>query len=114
GTRVNVRGDRAVAFSKDIDDPAIDCGVFVLPQRVFAAHRAAAAGGDQSLAGAVTRLSREAPLRVVPLGAGSWWQDIDTPDDLRIAKTRVRRSLGKTNDGPISTYVNRPISTRIS
>jgi 1L-myo-inositol 1-phosphate cytidylyltransferase / CDP-L-myo-inositol myo-inositolphosphotransferase len=114
GTRVNVRGDRAVAFGKDLDDPAIDCGVFVLPQRVFSAQRAAAVDGDHSLAGAVTGLTRQAPLRVVPLDDRSWWQDIDTPEDLRLAKTRVRRSLGKPNDGPVSTYINRPISTRIS
>src|SRR5256885_9753015 len=90
-TRVHVRGDRAVAFSKDIDDPAIDCGVFVLPQAIFEAQRSAAAEGDHSLAGAVTRLARGAAVRAVPLPAGAWWQDVDTPDDLHKAKVLVRR-----------------------
>jgi phosphatidylglycerophosphate synthase len=81
---------------------------------VFAAHRGAARDGDNSLAGAVTRLSQDRPIRAVPLPAGSWWQDIDTPDDLRSAKARVRRSLIKESDGPVSRHLNRPISTRIS
>jgi choline kinase len=114
GTRVHVRDGRAMAFSKDLEDPGVDCGVFVLPQAVFATQRAAAAEGDQSLAGAVTRLARETNVRAVKLPTGAWWQDVDTPEDLRRAKTLVRRSLMKPSDGPISRYVNRPISTRIS
>jgi CDP-L-myo-inositol myo-inositolphosphotransferase len=114
GTRVHVDGGRATAFGKELGDPAVDCGVFVLPQRVFAAQRAAAADGDHSLAGAVTRLARETPVRAVPLPAAAWWQDVDTPDDLHRAKALVRRSLGKSSDGPISRYLNRPISTRIT
>ncbi len=40
--------------------------------------------------------------------------DIDTPDDLRLAKHRVRHSLAKRSDGPVSRWLNRPISTRIT
>jgi phosphatidylglycerophosphate synthase len=36
------------------------------------------------------------------------------PEDLRSARTRLRRSLGKAGDGPVSTALNRPISSRIS
>src|SRR5439155_13683170 len=39
---------------------------------------------------------------------------VDTPQDLRSARRIVRRSLVKESDGPISRYVNRPISTRLS
>src|SRR5205823_698383 len=50
----------------------------------------------------------------VELDPGTWWQDIDTPDDLSAARTLVRRSLAKETDGPVSRYLNRPISTRIT
>jgi choline kinase/phosphatidylglycerophosphate synthase len=114
GTRVNIRGGDAIAFGKSLDDPGIDCGVFVLPTAAFAAQRIAAEEGDHSLAGAVTRLARTRPIRAVPLPKRAWWQDVDTPEDLRRAKTLVRRSLIKPSDGPVSRYVNRPISTRIT
>jgi 1L-myo-inositol 1-phosphate cytidylyltransferase / CDP-L-myo-inositol myo-inositolphosphotransferase len=114
GTRVNIRRGMAIAFSKDLEDPAIDCGVFVLSPEVFDCQRRAAAEGDQSLAGAVTRLSRSGGVRAIPLPPGAWWQDVDTPDDLRVARHLLRRSLGKRTDGPVSRYLNRPISTRIT
>lgn len=114
GTRVRMRQERAVAFSKELGDPAIDCGAFVLPRDIFDAHRRAMARGDASLSGAVTELARRAPLEVVELPPGAWWQDVDTPEDLRRAKRLLRRSLTKETDGPVSRYLNRPISSRIS
>lgn len=114
GTRVRMRQERAVAFSKELGDPAIDCGAFVLPRDIFEAHRRAMARGDASLSGAVTELARRAPLEVVELPPRAWWQDVDTPGDLRRAKRLLRRSLTKETDGPVSRYLNRPISSRIS
>ncbi len=114
GMRVRIEDGSAVAFAKDLEEPAIDCGVFVLPPEAFGAQREAARAGDHSLAGAVTALGSERAIGAVPLGAGAWWQDIDTPEDLRVARTLVRRSLVKEADGPVSRHLNRPISTRIS
>jgi 1L-myo-inositol 1-phosphate cytidylyltransferase / CDP-L-myo-inositol myo-inositolphosphotransferase len=114
GTRVRIVDRAAVAFGKQLDEPAIDCGAFLLPPEVFGCQRQAAAEGDQTLAGAVTRLARARPLRAVPLPAGCWWRDVDTPQDARAAAVALRRSLGKTADGPVSRWLNRPLSTRIS
>jgi choline kinase/phosphatidylglycerophosphate synthase len=114
GCRVRVVDGQAVAFGKDLDKPAIDCGAFLLPPEVFDCQRQAAAEGDHTLAGAVTRLARARPLRAVPLPAGCWWQDVDTPEDARAAAVALRRSLGKDTDGPVSRLVNRPLSTRVS
>lgn len=114
GTRVRLRGKRVVAFSKGLDDPSIDCGAFLLPAAIFDAQRRAHARGDPSLAGAVTELARESPLAAVPLAQGSWWQDVDTSEDLRRARALLRRSLTKDSDGPVSRYLNRPLSTRLS
>jgi choline kinase len=114
GTRVRVVDGAVVGFGKHLDQPAIDCGAFLLPPEVFGCQRQAAAAGDHTLAGAVTRLAQARPLRAVPLPARCWWRDVDTPQDARAAKAALRRSLGKDTDGPVSRWLNRPLSTRIS
>ena len=114
GTRVSIRRGRAESFGKELDHPSIDCGVFVLPPEAFDAARRAATRGDHSLAGAVTELALTSPVRAVPLPPAAWWQDIDTPEDLRAARQQLRRSLGKRSDGPVSRHLNRPLSTRLT
>jgi choline kinase/phosphatidylglycerophosphate synthase len=113
GTRVRLRVDLAVAFSKGLGDASIDCGAFLLPTAVFDAHRRVATT-DGSLAGAVTELARRRPLAAVPLPPGAWWQDVDTVEDLRRVSRMLRRSLTKDADGPVARYLNRPVSTRVS
>lgn len=114
GTKVQVEDGLATGFGKRLEDPAIDCGVFVLGPEVFEAQRSAAASGDHSLAGAITELSHNRPLRIVAIPQDAWWQDIDTPDDLRTARAMLRRSLANPTDGPISRNLNRPLSTRLT
>ncbi len=114
GTRVRLSGGRAVAFDKGLKEQAIDCGAFVFSTRIFKAQRLAAATGDTSLAGAVTRFAEDHPLTVIPLPSSSLWQDVDTPEDLRRARVQLRHSLIKDADGPISRHLNRPVSSRIS
>jgi len=62
----------------------------------------------------VTRFGQTRPIRAVDLPDGAWWQDVDTPADLLRARRLIRRSLTKDSDGPVSRYLNRPISTRIT
>src|SRR5438445_1590721 len=114
GTKVRLGEGLALGFGKEFEDPWIDCGVFLLPPEVFESQRRATAQGDYSLAGALTRLAEVRPLLPVPLPRGCWWQDVDTPKDLGAARTCLRRSLGKEGDGPVSRFVNRPISSRLS
>ena len=114
GTRVRVLDQAVVAFGKHLDEPAIECGAFLLPPEVFERQRQAATEGDHTLAGAVTRLAQARPLRAVALPAGCWWQDVQTPQDVLTARGALRRSLGKDADGPVSRWLNRPLSTRLS
>lgn len=114
GCRVRIRGRRVVGLGKQLDEPSIDCGAFLLCPDVFQAQREAAADGDHSLAGAASRLAARRGLRPVSIADGAWWVDIDTPQDLREARTRLRRSLARDGDGPVSRYLNRPVSTRVS
>ncbi len=113
GTKVLVERGKVGGFSKDLDSPAIDCGAFVLGADIFDAHRVASARGDRSLAGALTALAAVRPVIAVNVGPNTW-TDIDTPEDLSLARIRLRRSLGKDSDGPVSRHLNRPVSTRIS
>ncbi len=114
GTRVRLHEEHAIAFSKDLGDPSIDCGAFLLTPAVFAAQREAASRADHSLSEAVTTFAASRPLAAIPLPPGAWWLDIDTPEDLRAASRTMRRALAKPDDGPISRYLNRPVSTRLS
>jgi 1L-myo-inositol 1-phosphate cytidylyltransferase / CDP-L-myo-inositol myo-inositolphosphotransferase len=114
GTRVRLQEEHAIAFSKELGDPSIDCGAFLLTPAVFAAQREAARRGDHSLSEAVTTFAASRPLAAVPLPPGAWWLDIDTPQDMRAAPRTMRRALAKSDDGPVSRFVNRPVSTRLS
>ena len=114
GTRVRLHEERAVAFSKLLGDPSIDCGAFLLPTAMFDAQRRTLARGDASLAGAVTELARTVALDAIPLPPGARWQDVDTREDVRRVSGLLRRSLSKKIDGPVSRYLNRPVSSRLS
>ncbi len=114
GTRVRVEQGDAVAFGKHLDEPAVDCGVFVLSPEIFECQRLAALDGDATLAGALTRFTERRPLRTLALPKETWWHDIDTPEDLVEARRLLRRSLPKDGDGPVSRFLNRPVSTRFS
>lgn len=114
GTRVRIRDGKALAFGKQLDEPVVDCGVFVLSMEIFECQRRAAQEGDATLAGAVTRFGERRLLRAVSIPRGSWWRDIDTPEDLKECRRLLRRSLVKDADGPVSRYLNRPLSTRLS
>jgi 1L-myo-inositol 1-phosphate cytidylyltransferase / CDP-L-myo-inositol myo-inositolphosphotransferase len=114
GTRVVVEGGRAIAFGKQLDAPTIDCGAFLLPAEIFRHQRLAAGSGDASLAAAVTSFAGSQRLQAVPLPTGTWWHDVDTREDVRIAQRMLRRSLVKPTDGPVSRLLNRPISTPLS
>lgn len=114
GTRVRIEDGRAVAFGKELDAPTIDCGAFVLTPRIFPHQQRAAEAGDASLAGAVTAFAAADHLRPVPLPLGTWWHDVDTRRDVEVAGRLLRRSLAKPGDGPVSRFLNRPVSTRLS
>src|SRR5207248_10983815 len=59
-------------------------------------------------------LARTRVMRAIPLPPGAWWLDVDTPADLHQARKVLRYKLAKHIDGPVSRYLNRPLSTRIS
>jgi 1L-myo-inositol 1-phosphate cytidylyltransferase / CDP-L-myo-inositol myo-inositolphosphotransferase len=86
GTKVRIDADRIVAFGKRLDDPAVDCGAFVLTPDVFGCRRQAELAGDNSLAGAV--------------GV--------SPNAARCAPSRSRRDAsGRTSIPPMTSALRR-------
>lgn len=114
-TRVEVDANgRIVAIGKEVASPIADCGAFLLGPEVFDASRRARRGGDATLSGTIAELAREAGVATVPLRASTWWRDIDTPADLRRARSLLRASLRRESDGPVSRILNRRLSIPVS
>jgi len=58
-------------------------------------------------------LAQKGKMKACPID-GHFWIDIDTPSDLSLAEKVMLKRLGKKTDGPVSRYINRPISTRLT
>ncbi len=92
-TKVRLDGTRIVATGKELDQfDAIDTGVFAFDQRVFGALRSTEAAGACELSAAVQRLADAGLMRAVA-GDGSFWCDVDTPEDLAFARRSLARSM---------------------
>ena len=115
-TRVRHENGKLVAIGKGLADfNGFDTGIFLCTPALFEAlERSAADQGDTSLSGGVRRLAGEGRVNVLGLD-GRFWLDVDDPNALdkgeRVLLTQLR---DKPNDGPVSRYLNRPISVRIS
>ena len=97
----------------------VDTGLFVLSPDVhdLVVRLDAASAGQATVTDLVNSVAREGVVGYVNI-TGKLWTDIDTPEDLLEARRRyweiVRRDLCKPTDGPVSRWLNRPLSTRIS
>ena len=75
--KVRTRGDRVVAIGKNLQGyDAIDTGIFLCPNELFAYLRRARKDGDCSLADGVRLMAQEGKVRAIDIGL-RWWQDID-------------------------------------
>ncbi|HYH28259.1 MAG TPA: NTP transferase domain-containing protein [Actinomycetota bacterium] len=102
-----------VRLGKEVEAPVADCGAFVLTPEVFEATRRARAAGDASLSAAVTALVPRG-VGAIAIERGTWWHDVDTPEDLAMARRLLRVSLHRPGDGPVSRWLNRRLSIPIS
>ncbi len=97
----------------------VDTGLFYCTKeaRRVVEETLAEVGPRATIADALRKAIREREVGYVDV-TGLMWLDVDTPEDLESARRMLpnllRRSLVKPEDGPISRYLNRPISTRIS
>jgi len=97
----------------------VDTGLFILsPEVRQVVSRLTAEDPEEStLSDLVNCLAREGQVGCVDV-SGKLWNDVDTAEDLlkarRLYPEITRRDLCKPTDGPISRWLNRPVSSRLS
>ncbi len=115
-TKVRIVDGAVVAVARDLDPwDAVDAGIFVCDKSVVEiAERALAAG--EGTWNDVKRHWIEDGRRLDAVDlAGSFWIDVDTPEDARRAeRSIVSRAAAKPPDGVVSRRLNRPLSRLIS
>lgn len=99
-TKVRLADGKPVAIGKKLRRyDAVDCGLFRLDGRVFAALRRSFAQGILSLSGGIKILIKQGDLDVLPV-ANMFWIDIDTPKahrqasrDIDVFKRELKREM---------------------
>ncbi len=106
-TRVRLDGERITAIGKGLERfDAWDAGAFACTPGVFEALSAS----DGSVSDAVRLLAREGKARALDIGE-AFWADLDDAAAMRRARrAMLRRAAGKASDGPVSRWLNRPLS----
>ncbi len=114
-TRVKLDDSRITGIGKMLNDwDASDTGVLLCTSGLFEGLERAAANNKHGLSDGLGELAGEGRARAVDV-TGMSWLDVDTPHALREAERRLMRQQGrKTRDGPVSRYLNRPISRWLS
>lgn len=114
-TKVRVEGGKVVDIGKDIKDyNGFDTGIFLCTPSIFTAiERSIKEKGDTSLTGGVKVLSTEGRVSAFNI-KDSFWIDIDDKTALKKAEAVLLEGLRKPSDGPVSRYINRPLSIRIT
>lgn len=112
-TKVQLEGDLVKEIGKGIEKfEGVDCGMFFFTPEIFPALKKAFENREFSLTSGVRRLVRKKLLKAEIIDA--FWQDIDTPSDLKWAKKKLLLSLRNPKDGWVSKYLNRPISLSLT
>jgi len=114
-TRVKVIDGRISDIGKGLADyNGFDTGVFLCSPAIFTAlEQCNEQDGDTTLSGAVLVLAKEGRAKAVPV-SGSWIDVDDQAALKRAEKALLDRLRDKPNDGPVSRYLNRPISVWLS
>jgi len=114
-TKVRIENGHILNIGKTIDDfNGFDTGLFLCTPAVFEAlDRACKIHNDTTLSAAIQILADE--KRAKSVQARGFWIDVDDERALQRAERKILDSLrGKTNDGPVSHWLNRLVSIRFS
>lgn len=111
-TKMRLDGDCVVAVGKTLERwDAVDAGLFVCDASVLAAAERCLAEGEGTWNAVKRRVLAEGEGIVAVDLRGAFWLDVDTPEERRRAeRLLVARAAGKTWDGAVSRWVNRPLS----
>lgn len=114
-TRVKVEDGKIRDIGKGLADfNGFDTGIFLCSPDIFKAmDQSREKDGDSTLSGAVRVLAAEGCAKAIP--ASGFWIDVDDPAAFhRAEKALLDRLHDKSNDGPVSRYLNRPVSVLFS
>jgi len=115
-TRVKTRDGKILDIGKGLTDfDGFDTGIFLCTTGIFnALERNAKKDGDTTLSRAIKILAAEGKAKTFEI-SGRFWIDVDDPAAFRRAENSILANLkDKPNDGPVSRYLNRPVSIMIS
>lgn len=114
-TRVHIENGHILNIGKLIDDfNGFDTGLFLCTPAIFEAlERACKIHNNTTLSAAICVLAED--KRAKSLQTKGFWIDVDDENAYLKAEKALLDSLqGKSNDGPVSRWLNRPISIRFS
>ncbi len=114
-TKVHTKDGDILNIGKTIDDfNAFDTGIFLCTPAIFdALERACEIYKDTTLSAAIRVLAEKNKAKSVQ--TQRFWIDVDDEKAHQKAeKTMLESMRGKGNDGPVSHWLNRPISIQIS
>ena len=113
-TKVLVKDNRILDIGKNIMRyNAYDTGIFLCSPALFSAIEESLHNGDSSLSGGIKVLAGKGKANAFDI-KDDYWIDVDNEKTFKKAEKKLLDTLKKTTDGPISRYLNRPLSTRIT
>ncbi|MHA1231432.1 MAG: NTP transferase domain-containing protein [Candidatus Helarchaeota archaeon] len=113
-TKVFVKNKRVKDIGKEIYRyNAFDTGIFLCSPILFNALEESIENGDESLSGGIRILAEYNRVKVFDI-RDRYWIDVDDSKAYKKAKKLLLSKLKKKSDGPISRYLNRPVSMRIT
>ena len=113
-TKVLVEDNRILDIRKDTKKyNAYDTGIFLCSPAIFSAIKESSDNGDTSLTGGIRILAKKGKAKALDI-KDDFWIDVDDEKAFKKAESKLLTTLEKPSDGPISRYINRPISIRIS
>lgn len=113
-TKVLVEDNRILDIGKNIRKyNAYDTGIFLCSPAIFSAIEESLYNDDSSLSGGIRVLASKGKANTFDI-KDNYWIDVDDEKTFKKAETKLLYTLKKTSDGPVSRYLNRPISTRIT
>ncbi len=114
-TKVKTKNGNISHIGKSIKAiDGFDTGFFVIASKTLEHTGSASDEKNISLSRVMQKIADNDHLCCIVVPAQSW-MDIDTKEDLEKAKDFLFDAANsKSNDGPVSRYLNRPISNRIS
>lgn len=113
-TKVLVEDRRILDIGKNIKNyNTYDTGIFLCSPVIFSAMEESLRSDDSSLSGGIRVLASKGKANTFDV-KDNYWIDIDDEKTFKKAENKLLDTLKKTSDGPVSRYLNRPISTRIT